>query len=330
VTLALTLALLAAAAGPAPSPSPSPQAQPGAATSLLLFAGTESGLWRSRNWGGEWERVVAEGLKDVGAVHSVVTVGAWVFLGSEGGLYISEDFGGTWQHFYDAGPVLAITASRYFQADPTVLIGTPRGLLKSEDGGRSFHETPLKTIGVQRMEWPGPDLLAAGDGGLWLSPDGGAQFRRSERLPDGPVHALALSSYYAVDPVLFVGVGTAGVFRSSDGGQRWAAAGLQGRTVADLVWLGPMLYAATDAGLERSVDNGATWSPLSEGIAGRQAFHLLFPLAPANGAEAFLGTDRGVYWSGDGGTTWRPSGLSDQVVGWVATFPPPEPVVKKK
>ena len=27
-------------------------------TSLTLFAGTPSGLWRSTNWGGKWERVV--------------------------------------------------------------------------------------------------------------------------------------------------------------------------------------------------------------------------------------------------------------------------------
>ena len=59
------------------------------------------------------------------------------------------------------------------------------------------------------------------------------------------------------------------------------------RPVFDLMWLGPFLYATGDGGVARSDDNGQTWTPLSEGLAGRQGRRLMFPLAPAAGLEAF-------------------------------------------
>jgi hypothetical protein len=91
-----------------------------------------------------------------------------------------------------------------------------------------------------------------------------------------------------------------------------------------------MLYAVTDAGLLRTLDNGRTWVPLGE-VPGRpQLGRMLFPLMPTSGAEAFLGTARGVFWSGDAGEHWQASGLKDEIVLTLATFPPPDPVQNKK
>jgi photosystem II stability/assembly factor-like uncharacterized protein len=289
-------------------------------TTLTLFAGTSSGLYWSRNWGADWER------RDEGATQAILPLGPRVLAGGSNGLIVSEDFGQKWQRIEAGASVLAVLISRYPQSDPTMFVGTPAGLLKSEDNGRTFKPTPLKDTPVHRLEWPGPALVIATGRGVAISTDGAATFLPAPTgLPEASVRALALSSYFVMDPVMFAGVAGGGVFRSSDGGKTFTPSGLAEAGVNDLVWLGPLLYAATDQGIFRSQDAGATWQPLGKGLEGRAALRLMFPLAPAAGLEAFVGTDRGVFHTMDGGETWRPSGLGEERVLALATFPPPEP-----
>ena len=130
-----------------------------------------------------------------------------------------------------------------------------------------------------------------------------------------------MSSFFARDPVLFTAVGGAGVFRSADGGQTWAPAGLEGRRVRDLVWLGPILFAATDQGLLRSDDGGKKWTAVP-GLAARPATQIIFPLAPDSGLEAFLATEEGIVHTADGGAHWKAAGTPEDEVLCLATFPP--------
>lgn len=295
-------------------------------TSLTLFAGSPAGLWRSRDWGSTWQLARKEA-----PVHTVLPLGTAVFVGTETGVLLSYDFGETWTDVALDAAVLSIAPSRYLLSDPMVFAGTTKGLLKSEDAGKTFRPTKLEGTPVFRLEWPGPALILATGRGVLVSPDAGLNFTGpGDGLPPGEARAMALSSFFPVDPVLFAGVGGHGVFRSSDGGRSWVPAGLAGQTVNDLVWLGPVLYAATDQGLFQSTDIGKNWSPLGQGISGRAARRLLFPLAPGSGAEAFLGTDQGVYRTPDGGLNWLKSGLGGEHVLTLGTFPPPDPVVNVK
>ena len=297
-------------------------------TTLTIFAGTESGLWRSTDWGYRWERVEgASGgvsLREVGAVRSILALGPRVYVGADTGLLVSDDFGQTWTRGALTVPVSAVLPSRYPQSDATVFAATSAGLLRSPDGGRTFAATAVRDW-VHRLEWPGPALVIATARGVLVSKDGAMTFTGpGAGLPAGDARAMALSSFFIVDPVLFAAVGATGVHRSSDGGATWTASGLAGHTVTDLVWLGPFLYAASDHGLFRSEDAGRTWSPLGEGLKGVVPVRLLFPLAPDSGAEAFVGTDQGVYRTADGGMRWASAGLKDEKVLCIGTFPPPE------
>jgi photosystem II stability/assembly factor-like uncharacterized protein len=300
-------------------------------TTLTIFAGTESGLWRSNDWGYRWQRVAgASGASDgvpieFGPVRSILALGPRVYVGTETGLFVSDDFGQTWKRGALAVPVSAVLPSRYPQADPTVFAATSAGLLRSPDGGQTFAATAVRDTRVHRLEWPGPALVLATARGVLVSKDGAATFTGpGAGLPAGEVRALALSSFFIVDPVLFAAVGDTGVHRSSDGGASWAPSGLAGHTVTDLVWLGPFLYAASDRGLFRSEDAGRAWAPLGEGLKGVVPVRILFPLAPDSGAEAFVGTARGVYRTADGGMRWESAGLPDEKVLCLGTFPAPE------
>lgn len=314
-------------------------------SSLTLFAGTASGLWRSPDWGTTWLRVLGRGagasLDKVGPVRCIVPLGPQVYIVADTGVFISFDFGETWKRVAEGAQCNAFLTSRYPQADTTLFLATPSGLLRSradlllkpEDTPRSFEATSLSGMQVSRLDWPGPALIAGTAKGVFVSLNSGDTFAPAgEGLPPGDVRALAASAYFAVDPALFVAVGREGVFRSADGGRHWSPAGLTGRRVNDLVWIGPILYAATDEGPFRTDDLGKTWSELRQGVAGRSALRLLFPLLPASGAEAFLGTDRGVFWTGDGGLNWRPTGdlLQKEEILALATFPAPDKTTRAK
>ena len=314
-------------------------------SSLTLFAGTASGLWRSSDWGTTWLRVKGKGsgesLESIGAVTCIAPLGPQVYVGAASGIYLSLDFGDTWRRVSEQSGCTVLMPSRFPVADPTLVVATPGGLLRSgldhfekpEDSARLFGPTALRDAGVLDLAWPGPALIAATTQGVRISSDAGERFESMRGpLPEGNVTALAVSSYYANDPALFVAVGTAGVFHSSDGGEHWSAAGLSGHVIHQLVWLGPLLYAATDAGLSRSDDLGGTWTPLDKGLEKRAGLRLLFPLAPESGSEAFLATDRGLFWTGDGGQNWSPSGeaLRSEAVLTLGTFPAPDRAVNVK
>lgn len=303
-------------------------------SSLTLFAGTAEGLWRSGNWGGSWQRVLGKAssgvtLDDLGAARHVLPLTTDVWVAGEGGLFHSPDFGESWERVSSMTGLRAVLLPRWPQADPAVFVGTGSGLLRTLDNGRTWVGRGLEGVALRRVEWPGPAMVVACDRGLLVTMDEGATWAGpGEGLPEGPVVAMALSSYFAVDPVAFAAPASGGVYRSSDGGRKWAPSGLADQKVGDLVWLGPFLYAAAEGGFFRSQDAGATWTRLSDspGVPGR----LMFPLAPAAGTEAFLATDRGLFHTIDAGEHWRARGFDGQPVLDVATFPPPDPVRSKK
>jgi photosystem II stability/assembly factor-like uncharacterized protein len=317
-------AMVLALAGDAAAPQDrAPEQAPPIVTSLAVFAGTPRGLYRSSDWGGTWHPVVRDdktfGLDEVGAVRDIVPIGPQVFLAGDGGVYHSDDFGLNWRRTALTAPAARVLPSRYPGSDLTVFAATPSGLMKSDDGGRSFRPTTLSGTTVYHLEWPGPALIVGTGRGLLVSLDGGVTFT-SGVMPAGAVRAFALSSFFAMDPVLFAAVGDSGVHRSADGGKTWAPAGLEGETVTDLAWLGPYLYAVAGTGVFRSEDMGKKWIALGATVSAAPT-RILFPLMPASGSDVFLGTVKGVYRSADGGQSWRPSGLSDQPILCLATFP---------
>jgi len=301
-------------------------------TSLTLFAGTPEGLWRSTDWGGSWSRVVGEPsgvrVENIGAVRAILPRGPEVYAAGDTGLFVSPDFGEEWQPVSLTAGVRAILISRWPQSDPTMFVGTEQGLLRSRDAGKTFEPTAVGGT-IDRLEWPGGAVVSAGSAGLLVTRDEGQSVEPpGTGLPEGAVGAMVLSSYFAADPVIFAAPESGGVYRSGNAGRTWTLAGLVGQRVADLVWLGPFLYAAADGGFFRSEDAGAHWTRLSDMPAAPR--RLMFPLAPAAGLEAFLATASGILYTGDAGQHWRSAGLAGKDVLTVATFPPPDPISGKK
>lgn len=318
----VALGLLAGALAAAPSDP--------VVSSLLLFAGNAQGLWRSSDWGATWQPVDRGPVASLGAARAIVPLGPRVWVGGAGGLFVSDDFGLTWARRSTLADVHSLLTSRWPEADPTVFAGTGAGLMKSTDRGETFSATPVTGL-VSGLAWPGPVLAVSGEAGLRLSDDGAASLRPvGTGLPEGPVASMVLSGYFAADPVLFVGPRAGGLYKSTDGGRSFRLAGLEGRQVKDLAWLGPLLYVAADDGLHRSEDGARRFERLGIGLDGRELRRLFFPHAPGSAAELFVATDDGVFHSADGGARFERAGLRGQAVDLLATFPPIEPVYRKR
>lgn len=78
--------------------------------------------------------------------------------------------------------------------------------------------------------------------------------------------------------------------------------GPEGGSVTSFATSGEFLFAGTAAGVSRSTDSGATWTPVNEGLTSRS----VWALAVCN-ELLFAGTyDGGVFRSGDNGGSWSP------------------------
>ncbi len=190
-----------------------------------IFAGTTSGLYRSTDGGSEWVRVGAGQMTM--AVRDMIWPGPQFYAATDGGLFVSQDIGESWERIgagLPAVPLLSLVVSRFFIADPKIIVGSRgAGLYRSVDGGASFEPVGDKAMAsktVHALYWWNALLLIGTDGGLFLSDNGGETLREAEEL-DGHV-VLSLSVPAPDSPRSDILVGTdRGVFKSSDGGENF-------------------------------------------------------------------------------------------------------------
>jgi len=139
----------------------------------------------------------------------------------------------------------------------------------------------------------------------------GGVFAAQGGVESGSSHGPAYRGFssFAIDPlnprIVYAGSGR-GVFKSSDGGERWQAVnvGLTDRYVFDLAVdqrHPATLYAAAGGGVFKTTDAGRRWRATSMPSISTVAL----ALHPRNSRVVYAGTDEGVYKSSDAGASWR-------------------------
>jgi hypothetical protein len=300
-----------------------------------LFAATPEGPFISYSWGEHWSRIRGDLRGFEGDLDVFACLGPWVFAGGSKGLFLSEDFGENYRRVEgwpkEAPPITSFLTARLFGLEPTIFVGTSAGLYRSTDSGTEWVRVGEGELGsaIHAMVWPGPDLLAATATGLYRTRDMGERFARvGAGLPDAPLLSLSVSKYFALDPKVFVGTEGSGLFKSTDGGERFEPAGVDvlGKdSVRALVWWGGLLVVGSDGGLFLSDDGGKRFRKARD-LEGRRVLSLSVPGAEEEVAsDVIVGTDLGVFKSSDGAQRFRrvQEGMGPIEVRALATFPLP-------
>jgi photosystem II stability/assembly factor-like uncharacterized protein len=211
---------------------------------------------------------------------------------------------------------------------------------------------PLRSVGPGLMSGriadiavhptvPGVWYVAAASGGVWKTTNAGTTW--TPIFDDQPSYSIGALALDPTNPdVVWVGTGEnvsgrhvgwgSGVYRSRDAGRSWQRMGLPrsehiGRILVDprdgnrvlVAAEGPLWAAGGERGVYRSVDGGATWSPVLQIDENTGATDLEFD--PANPDVVYAaayqrrrhvwgflagGPGSGLWKSNDNGKTWRP------------------------
>lgn len=245
-----------------------------------LIAATNWGnsLANSTHGGSQWDRVFDLAGQRVGwkALIFAPSDPATVYAGSAGyysagsfdtnqtgrGIYVSRDHGRTWSPANDSLSqdtfVNALAVDPY-NPDLVYAATANRGLLKTTDGGQSWHRVqgglPEDMASAVAINPGDPNVIFAGFDrkSLYISADGGATWAPSVRgmTAEGSLSAIVFDP---ADPrnTVYASDLTSGVYRSTDGGKTWQRinTGLTVRSINALAIStdGQHLYAASEGG----------------------------------------------------------------------------------
>jgi photosystem II stability/assembly factor-like uncharacterized protein len=282
-------------------------------SSGVVYVGTESGILASVDGGGSW-LPRNEGLSPMASVRTIVidpAHEATLFAGMQsGGVYKTEDGGAHWRKV--GGAVLelqSITDLAVAPADGGILYASSTlALFRSQDGGETWAavQKPFEawSLAVHRIL---PDVVWAGTRqGVLLSRDGGATWRATASPSEFVADLAADPGDPEVVWAATTGIlGRGGVYRSTDGGERWSfrGAGVIATNVPALA-VDPrstsILYASVGYALMRSRDRGRNWTllPLRPGYIRDVEVD---PTAPAT---VYTLGDEGLFRSQNRGDTW--------------------------
>jgi photosystem II stability/assembly factor-like uncharacterized protein len=210
-----------------------------------VYAATLGGVWKTKNGGATWKRVLRNGVVNLGidprrpeTVFASGTKG-YGAKATQDSIYKTVDGGGTWRAtgppgLHDGSFGHPVVVDR--RSPGIVYAGGSRGLFASANQGRTWKRVPP------------PQRAFGGVGAIALDP--------------------------ARANVLYLGTNLHGVWKSNDRGQTWSELPLDGRTVSSIaiartrpqtIYAGVQWNTAPQewtAGLFASTDGGATWKRL--------------------------------------------------------------------
>lgn len=273
-----------------------------------LFAGAEEGIFMTPDNGGEWFKI------NYSLNVRCMTISAGnIFVGTElSGIYVSSDNGKNFNVVNNGIPEM-FTINSLAAIGTSVFAATDgAGVYFSINSGASWLpvNNGLVSQRVLTLHIDKANLFAGTFGGVFISRDNGNSW---QNIGEGITNGQMINCFSVSGNNLYVGTDRGRVFVSPDEGVTWKAYSNQGlikeisgkivSTVGDINSLfvnGTFIYAATDSGVFRSLDDGITYKPLSLQWRGVNVYSVL-----VNQNHIYAGTSQGFYFTKDDGKMWN-------------------------
>ncbi len=276
-----------------------------------VYATACSGIYRSKDAAGRWTRMrgIPSSSRRTRAFAQDARRPTTLYAGTTEGLFLSDDDAASWRLVTSKQLVVNAVVT----TGDGVLLGTDAaGILRSEDGGRSFAASNdgFAEHLVSRLLFAGGRLVAgimgdrqhsgvlvaAGPQGPWTKLGEGLEGREVLAIASAGDEVLA-----GTDDGVFLSVAHCGQWRRLNVLEN----GIDLHPRASDVTASPdgqLLLAATNRGVLRSGDAGATWQRLRLGLAEAATAVALSPRDPR---LVLATTALGVYRSQDAGSSWQ-------------------------
>jgi photosystem II stability/assembly factor-like uncharacterized protein len=278
-----------------------------AAHGNVLFAGTNSGLYRSLDNGNGWNRIPIDtnSAQSILSIYDIQIVDSAIFIATSYGMRKSYDGGSTWNFI---SPFNGFSIKKILIKD-NYLVGVENydnyaylGVCEL-DSSMSDINRVLGYLNMNISQAPSApaivinsfvfdvDFIVAGTSyGIYVSFDTGKTWGKSyPSLTDTTIEAVALYGNK-----LFAGTYSSGIFCSTDSGKTWRECntGLTTHSIKTISVNGNKIYAGTNgSGVFVSSDSGTSWSPMNQGLTNSVINTIRF-----NGDVPIAGTDgNGVY-----------------------------------
>jgi hypothetical protein len=191
-----------------------------------LYAGTESGIYRSASGADSWSNIngtlTASSTVYANKFYSIGGSIMAVFAGSisqGGGIYRSSNFGNTWLIGH-SGMGSNVQVYTLTQVGPTLFASTSTGLWTSTDNAQSWTAHPVVNYTTYSLVSINNTLVIVSSFGIRYSTNSGSSWLEASGDPASP----AKGELVAFDGKLYALVGTStGCLRSTDNGASWNA-----------------------------------------------------------------------------------------------------------
>lgn len=250
--------------------------------SVITFAGSATGVYRSLDDGRTWTRMIEKGVLSL--VSSVIPsprflADGTVFAGAANGCYRVSDDSNASQLLLGGVQVLALAVvpdtDVLREVDETIpgvlFVGTERdGVVRSGDGGRNWEAANVGLLDLSALAFAFSPRFSqdrtgflASASGLYRTRNGGKAWRMVDVAQnDIAFQSLAISPSFDTDGRLFAGSEEHGLYCSVDCGSTWThVKGLAASSISALSIStdGKVTVAGTEKGAAITFDGGESW-----------------------------------------------------------------------
>ncbi len=217
-----------------------------------IYAGTDKGIFISKDNGGSWKFSFGENLE----IRSLCIFKGKVYAATwGGGVFVSENNGTSWTSLNDNLKGIPFTSIVFNSAGDIFLSSFDSGILKSTDAGETFSSVDIDYRYIWTLAVNSSDYLFAGTygNGIYSSIDNGNSWEKDFSVPARYIYNFNIDA----ENNLFASSWSSGVFVAKEGvklkkgtSYNWHFLGLTGMGVSSIIQGDSLneLFAATENG----------------------------------------------------------------------------------